>query len=260
MDALDGRLTGQLAESGFVVLDGYMEDSMLARLRERVEELFTEEGETAGSEFRREEHARRLANLVDKGQVFREVIVHPRILALVGAVLGPEFKLSSLNVRSADPQSTSVQPLHVDMGLLPDAQGAAVCNCVWMLDDFTIENGALRVIPGSHRWGRRPQDVLSDAYAPHADEVLVTGRAGTVVVMNAHAWHGGTANRTAHPRRALHSFYCRLDIPQQQYQKKLLRPETQAALNGELRGILALDDSLNDELSVRGSGQSGFLR
>jgi ectoine hydroxylase-related dioxygenase (phytanoyl-CoA dioxygenase family) len=253
-------MKSQLASDGYVVLEDYMDAMLLARMQSRVEELFAEEGDAAGSEFRREENARRLANLVDKGEVFREAILHPRILELVGSVLGPQFKLSSLNARSANPQSASVQPFHIDMGLLPDSKGNAVCNCVWMLDDFTAENGALRVIPGSHHWGRKPQDVLADPYAPHPDEILVTGRAGTVVVMNAHAWHGGTANRTPRERRALHSFFCRSDIPQQQYQKKLLRPETQAGLSRELRKLLALDDSINDELCATGSGQSGFMR
>ena len=79
---------------------------------------------------------------------------------------------------------------------IPDEKGYWVCNTVWMLDDFTPENGATRMVPGSHRWGRRPQDVLDDPMAPHPDEVLLTGKAGSVAVMNAHMWHGGTANRT----------------------------------------------------------------
>jgi ectoine hydroxylase-related dioxygenase (phytanoyl-CoA dioxygenase family) len=178
----------------------------------------------------------------------------------VKSVVGADCKLSSLNVRSANPQSASVQPFHVDMGLLPDEKGYSVCNCVWMLDDFTLANGALRVIPGSHNWHKKPQEVLSDLYASHPEELLVTGRAGTVVVMNAHAWHGGTANRTDHERRALHSFFCRHDIPQQQYQKHLLREETQASASAALRKILALDDPLNDSLSSAGSGQSGFMK
>jgi ectoine hydroxylase-related dioxygenase (phytanoyl-CoA dioxygenase family) len=251
---------GDLAGSGFTVLEDYMGADLLERMRSRVDELFAEEGDRAGSEFRTEENARRLANLVDKGEVFREAIQNPEVLRLVGEVLGADFKLSSLNVRSANPQSASVQPFHVDMGLLPDEKGFAVCNCVWMLDDFTEDNGALRVIPGSHRWGRKPQDVLADPYARHPEEILVFGRAGTVVVMNAHLWHGGTANRTDRDRRALHSFFCRRDIPQQQYQKRLLRAETQAGLNGELRRLLALDDPLNDELSATGSGVSGFMK
>ena len=250
----------ELADTGFTVLEDYMGAALLNNMRVRVDELLEEEGAAAGSEFKTEENARRLANLVDKGEVFREAISGPELLALVESVLGDGFKLSSLNMRSANPHSSSVQPFHIDMGLLPDEKGYAVCNCVWMLDDFTEENGALRVIPGSHNWGRKPQNELADPYAPHPEQLLVTGRAGTVVVMNAHAWHGGTANRTDKERRALHSFFCRHDIPQQQYQKKLLRPETQSALTENLRRILAIDDPLNDELSAVGSGQSGFMK
>ena len=88
----------------------------------------------------------------------------------------------------------------------------------------------------------------------------MTGPAGGVVIMNAHLWHGGTANRTAAPRLAMHAFYCRRDKPQQQYQKQLLRPEVQATLSPGLRDLLALDDPLNDELSANVTVRSGFLR
>ena len=250
----------ELADTGFTILENYMGPELLESMRSRVDQLLAEEGAAAGSEFKTEENARRLANLVDKGEVFREAIAKKEMLALVESVLGERFKLSSLNMRSANPHSSSVQPLHIDMGLLPDGKGYAVCNCVWLLDDFTIENGALRVVPGSHNWHKKPQEELPDPYASHPQERLVTGRAGTVVVMNAHTWHGGTANKTDKERRALHSFFCRHDIPQQQYQKKLLSPKTQSALTEDLRKILAIDDPLNDELSSAGSGQSGFMK
>ena len=77
--------------------------------------------------------------------------------------------------------------------------------------------------------------------------------------MNAHTWHGGLDNRTQGHRTALHAFYCRRDQPQQQYQKKLLRPAVQAALSPELRDLLALDDSQNDELANSDIPRSGFL-
>jgi ectoine hydroxylase-related dioxygenase (phytanoyl-CoA dioxygenase family) len=115
-------------------------------------------------------------------------------------------------------------------------------------------------VPGSHRSGKLPQEVLSDATAPHPEERLALGAAGDVILMNAHLWHGGTANRTDATRRSLHAFFVRGDQPQQQYQKRWLRPETQAGLSSELRRILALDDERNDALSASGSGRSGFLR
>jgi ectoine hydroxylase-related dioxygenase (phytanoyl-CoA dioxygenase family) len=129
-----------------------------------------------------------------------------------------------------------------------------------MLDDFTTENGAIRMVPGSHQFGRLPQDALADPVAPHPDEDLLTGAAGTVVVMNAHMWHGATANRSNGQRRAMHAFYTRWDKPQQQYQKRLLRPEVQQGLSPQLRKVLALDDARNDELSANVTRTSGFLK
>jgi ectoine hydroxylase-related dioxygenase (phytanoyl-CoA dioxygenase family) len=146
------------------------------------------------------------------------------------------------------------------MAAIPDDKGYWVCNTVWMLDDFTAANGATRMIPGSHKWGTRPQDVLADPMASHPDEVLLIGKAGSIAVMNAHMWHGGTANRTTAPRLAMHGFYCRRDKPQQQYQKQLLRPDVQARLSPEVREILALDDPLNDQLSATVTVRSGFLK
>jgi ectoine hydroxylase-related dioxygenase (phytanoyl-CoA dioxygenase family) len=122
-------------------------------------------------------------------------------------------------------------------------------NTVWLLDDFTLENGATRVVPGSHLWRQRPQDALADPMAPHPQEVLVIGKAGSIAVMNSHTWHGGTANRTSAPRLAMHGFYCRRDKPQQQYQKQLLDADVQAGLSPELRDLLAIDDPLNDAIS-----------
>ena len=245
---------------GYVVVERLLDADTLGQVRGRVEELYQAEGENAGSEFRKEEGSRRLANLVDKGEIFQRLIAMPRILELVGHVLGERFKLSSFNARSANPHSSEAQPLHCDASALPDDNGFWVCNTIWLLDDFTPANGATRVIPGSQNWKELPQDALSDPVAAHPEEVLLSAPAGSVVVMNTHAWHGGTGDRNGGHRRALHAFYCRFDKPQQQYQKRLLRPETQAQLTPEVRRLLALDDPLNDELSAAEQRASGFLK
>jgi hypothetical protein len=247
----------QLDEEGYLVLPGLMTPALLEALRRRIAELFAEEGALAGSEFKQEPEARRLANLVNKGRIFEDVILTPRVLECMAHILGPRFKLSSLNARSTDPHSANGQPLHADSGATADETGYFVANSVWLLDDFTEENGATRFVAGSHRWRRLPQP---DYYQAHPDERLVLGKAGDVVVMNAHMWHGGTANRTALPRRAMHAYYTRFDQPQQQYQKRWLSATVQARLSPGARGILALDDTLNDELSATGSGKSGFMK
>jgi ectoine hydroxylase-related dioxygenase (phytanoyl-CoA dioxygenase family) len=243
----------ELQEQGYTIVPQMIDPAWLEELRAAVAERMEIEGASAGAEFRKEANSQRLANLVDKGETFRRVVSHPELLAAAELVLGPDWKLSSLNYRAAEPHSDSAQPLHCDMGLLPDAQGYAVFNSVWMLDDFTPENGPTRAVPGSHRSGSLPP-------AAHPDETIILGRAGDVIMMNAHCWHGGTANRTDRPRRSLHGFFVRGDQPQQQYQKRLLRPETLESLTPELRRILAIDDPRNDELSSTGSGRSGFLR
>lgn len=250
----------ELDETGYLVLPDFMEPSLLASLRERIDELFAEEGAQAGSEFKQEPGCRRLANLVDKGEAFQQALQSPRVLAGVEHVLGKDFKLSSMNVRSANPHSADPQPLHADMGAVPDERGYWVCNTVWMIDDFTPANGPIRCVPGSHRWGRLPQDVLADPRAPHPQETVLTGKAGTVVVMNAHMWHGGLANHTDQPRTALHIFFARRDKPQQQYQKQLVRPAVQDQLAPRLRWLLALDDPHNDAVSAVVTVRSGFLK
>lgn len=250
----------ELNERGYVVFEGFIDTAWLDELRTATERQFEREGEQAGSEFRQESGSRRLANLVNKGEVFRRIVTEPRLLQCIELVLGPQFKLSSLNARSANPHNGVSQPLHADMGAIVDERGFWVCNSVWLLDDFTPENGPLRVVPGSHHWGQLPQDVLDDPAATHPDEVTLTAPAGSVIVMNAHAWHGGTANRTSHPRRAIHAFYARHDKPQQQYQKQLLDADVLASLSAEERGVLAIDDPLNDEVTTQDPLRSGFLK
>src|SRR5207302_1659698 len=78
----------RLDEDGYVVLEGFMTPELFGALRRRIEDLFAEEGEAAGAEFKQEPGCRRLANLVDKGKVFQDVSAVPRVLQYVRHVLG----------------------------------------------------------------------------------------------------------------------------------------------------------------------------
>src|SRR5689334_22726587 len=103
----------QLDELGFVVLDNVLPAATWEALRQAVQQRYELEGEQAGAEFKQEPGCLRLANLVDKGDGFQATISNAEVLELVGHVLGPQFKLSSLNARTALPGSEG-QPLHAD--------------------------------------------------------------------------------------------------------------------------------------------------
>ncbi len=107
-----------------------------------------------------------------------------------------------------------------------------------MLDDLPPDNGATRVVPGSHRGGRLPKDAMADPGAPHPDEVLVVGQAGTCLVFNSHLWHGGTLNQTAKPRRAIHAAFVRRDQRQQTVFADYLHDATYQRLTPAQRYLL----------------------
>jgi ectoine hydroxylase-related dioxygenase (phytanoyl-CoA dioxygenase family) len=119
-----------------------------------------------------------------------------------------------------------------------------VCNSIWLLDDFTKENGATRIVPGTHHSGVLPQDVLSDQEASHPDEVTIQAPAGSVFIFNSHAWHGGTNNNTGKNRRSIHSYFCRADQPQQVDQSRYVKAETLNRLSPAAVRILGLKDKL----------------
>lgn len=227
----------QLDRDGFLPLPGLLTADQIAQLILRTDDLIAAEGEAAGQEVHQEPGTTRLADLVNKDAVFEVCFTHPRVLAAISHVLGGSLKLSSLNYRAALP-GFGLQGLHADWGGAVQPGDYSVCNSIWLLDDFTESNGATRIVPGSHRSGQVPRDALADPAAPHPEEVLLTAPAGTVVIFNSHTWHGGTLNRTGRPRRALHAYFTRRNLPQQLDQKAYLRPETYARLGPAARFVL----------------------
>ncbi|HET7567754.1 MAG TPA: phytanoyl-CoA dioxygenase family protein [Gaiellaceae bacterium] len=203
-----------LDENGYLVLPNVVDADWLEGLRARISELQALEGETAGSEVPKQEGVDMLGNLFDKGEVFERMLRVPQVLAASHHVLRNEIKVCALNLRSARPGEGN-QALHSDYGTLRDDGSYKLVNSMWLVDDFTPENGATRIVPGTHRGGRLPADEMDDPSQPHPDQILLTAKAGTVVIFNGHTWHGGTQNRTDTPRRGLTFAYQHRDEPQQ---------------------------------------------
>ncbi len=239
-ELLSERQRDELRRKGYTLLPGVIDAGWLTALRERFEELVAAEGAVAGLEVHQEDGARRLADLVNKGSVFDGVWSHPLLLAAVHWTIAAPFHLGSLNARDAKP-GDGLQALHQDgkRDVPPPRYG---CNSLWMLDDFTEENGCTRMVPGTYT-SAHPADVLDDPKAPHPDEELITAPAGSVAVFNSYTWHGGTLNRTpgAH-RRCLHCYFNPRHQEQQTDQRAYLRPDTAARLSPAQRYLLDLED------------------
>lgn len=244
-DMLSNTEKALLDQQGYLSLGVLLNADQLNMIRRRLQQLLDEEGERAGAELLdspyirhpKEEGADRLADLVNKDTLFSIFYTHPRVLAGVAHILGPDIKLSSLNYRSALP-GHGLQKLHADWHEAVTPGDYKVCNTIWLLDDFFAANGATRLVPGTHRLGILPQDELEDPWATHPAEILLEAPAGTVVLFNSHTWHGGTVNRSSASRRAVHSYFCRRDQPQQVDQQRYIRRETLEYLSEAARQLL----------------------
>ena len=204
MEALD--------RDGYLILEDMMTGDEIARCKAAIREIGEAEGSMAGHEYTLcNDGAFRLHNILDKATVFDRYGIDPVVLGLVDHVL-PQYKLSMLNVRGALP-GQAAQKLHVDWDYGAVRAGDYfVCNAMWLLDDFTPENGATRFVPGSHAFGVLPQDALEDRRTTHPEERLALAPAGSVVFFNSHIWHGGTENASQGARVAINAYYSRREI------------------------------------------------
>ena len=241
LDVRDDTLTpeekAQLDRDGYLPLDDILSPELVAKLGKRLDELTHIEGEKAGLEVHQEAGTDRLADLVNKDPMFDIAFTHPRVLAAMYHVLRSDFKLSALNSRASLP-GHGLQGIHADWGKAVEPGDYYVCNSIWLLDDFTEQNGATRVVPGSHRSGKLPSDVQSDTKEAFDGEIKLLASAGIVVIFNSHLWHGGTLNTSPNRRRALHSYFCRRDQKQLLDERQYIRPETYNRLSEAARYIL----------------------
>jgi ectoine hydroxylase-related dioxygenase (phytanoyl-CoA dioxygenase family) len=90
-------------------------------------------------------------------------------------------------------------------------------NMLVMIDEFTIENGATKVVPGSHRVKERPSDDYLESHA-----VQLTGRPGAILLFDSNLWHSAAPNITTRARMALTPTFSRPFFKQQLDYPRLL--------------------------------------
>lgn len=101
------------------------------------------------------------SNLLQKSAASWELAIHPNLLPIIEGVLGHHCLASSFGFRHVGP-GEQAQALHTDDGLYDFSvferpfKKQLVCNSMLALDDFTVANGATRLVPTSHRWAEYP--------------------------------------------------------------------------------------------------------
>lgn len=249
----DGQLMrDQLDEFGYCLIGNALTPDVVSRLQRRLIEQ-------AEMECRLHNH-KNPANtdpvnqwvgmLLNKGEVFMELIQHDQCMSLLEYLLGADYLISCVDAQIQHPGAGDM-PLHTDQWWMPvpvssnevgtrpadKARGQdgardpapsakpiasiAEANVMWMVTDFTEENGATRIVPGSHRSGRQPDPTIPHPVAT----VAATGPAGTAIAFDGRIWHAGAANRSGASRYGITSAGCGPQFRQIENYSRGLRPE-----------------------------------
>ena len=212
---------------GYVVLRNMLTPDELIEIKESVAPLLDRVGRNNFEGHR----TRRVYSVLNKTRACDRIADHPRVLALLDRLLLPNYLLSMLQVIDILP-GEKAQMLHIDEGFYPlprprKALGAAT---IWAIDDFTADNGATDIIPGSHSW--------DDSLPEEADREPVIMPAGACVFFLGTLWHGGGANRSRDSRLALTAQYCEPWLrPQEAFTLSMTR-DTVRAVSEDIRRML----------------------
>jgi ectoine hydroxylase-related dioxygenase (phytanoyl-CoA dioxygenase family) len=148
-------------------------------------------------------------NLHNKNLAWYKLFSHPEVLKVLDEMLmegsynNAEPYYMYNNSARCPLKGNPGQQLHLD-SRLPGMNYCLVANVIWMLDDFTEQNGATRVYPGSHKFLN-----FTENGKVYDEEILITGKKGSVLIFNANLWHGGGPNFDGSSRWALALGYAR---------------------------------------------------
>ena len=182
----------RLADDGYAIVEGLFEPEALSWARAETVEILA--ATPLGRDDFEGRRTRRIYALFAKTRAFDGAATHPLILAVLDQVLH-HYQLSAPAGIEIGPGEIA-QPMHPDDAIypVPRPHPELVVNVMWPLDEFTAENGATRIVRGSHRWN-------TDRVPGRGDEVIVAEMpAGSALLYVGSIWHGGGANLTDRPR------------------------------------------------------------
>jgi ectoine hydroxylase-related dioxygenase (phytanoyl-CoA dioxygenase family) len=203
-----GVINQILEQDGCIVIENVLDKRALDQLKQELDPHFEQTRHCTGDFYGRA--TKRVSSLIAKSILCQRMTIHPDILAVMDEFLLRGCGQYQLNLTQAiqigpgEPQ----QMMHPDDPLFPFVHPGyeAMINCMWAVDEFTAENGATNLVPGSHKWERAG---LIPERQPLPDEITQgVMPAGSVLIYFGSLLHCGGANRTAKPRTGVVLSYC----------------------------------------------------
>lgn len=203
-DNQDDEIAAALNREGVVALDDWAPCETMDQVEQELRPYFDKEGENYQDDFNGYQTLR-LSGILARSRTAAELIANERVLAIVGSVLLPyciNYRIGSTTAIEICP-GENAQLLHRDDSIYPiQMLGMELqVSTLWAFNEFTEENGATVVVPGSHRWS------LRDRVPIEAETTQATMSKGSVLIYLGSVFHGGGANRSSHPRLALVNTY-----------------------------------------------------
>lgn len=222
-----------------------------------IDDLTLKEGWKGGWDHRREDMqsgqhpekgAQRLNNLIMKHEQFRKLITLPESLAASNMLMKDEIALSQIISRMPF-QGEGEQAWHIDWVPRKKFNDPIMSVLTFIcLDDFNRENGATRVIPGSHKFLKAP-DSENLYFQDHPDQVYIEAKKGTLFICDVNLWHAGSKNLNGKKRRYVNIAYRNRKIWQHLNYKKELTQDFIKSLSPEEAYLLKVrneDSERND--------------
>jgi hypothetical protein len=208
-DSLGREERQSLDHSGFVLLNNVFRPDQIIQYR-KLFDCAVSEQLPPGSSQQKETGTRHIKDLQRIDPLWR-VCLHPQILAAAFHVLNRRFICGPPHGREPLP-GFGEQGLHMDWRSGGNGDVYYIATAICLLDDFTADNGATRVVPGSHKNAGLPNRKTSDPGFVHPRQIVVSAPAGSVLFFNGHLLHSGTRNRSQLRRRTLQMSFAAFEL------------------------------------------------
>jgi Phytanoyl-CoA dioxygenase (PhyH) len=240
-------VTAAMREDGFVIVDNLVSNDLMDRVAEELDEHI--DLTPLGLDDFVGRLTRRTGSLIPRSVASRELIQHPLVLGAAADLLqkATAFQLHLTQVISVFPGETN-QPLHRDelaWDFFPFPLDYEVqCNTMWAMTDFTVENGATRLAPGSHKIAGKQEFEESQIVRAEMER-------GSVFFYSGKIYHGAAANQSDKVRQGINLTYC----------VGWVRQEENQYLSTPIEVAKTLDDDLLELMGYKMGGLAmGYIR